>query len=61
MARLHDIDRSSRTRRDWTDEAIRRVEADANRSADTHLMQLPLPGAPDVDLYLKDESTHPTG
>lgn len=58
---LQDIDRSSRARRDWTDEAIRRVEADANRSADTHLVQLPLPGAPDVDVYLKDESTHPTG
>ena len=42
-------------------EAIRRVEADNNRSADTHLVQVPLPALPDVDLYLKDESTHPTG
>jgi cysteine synthase A len=56
-----DIDRSSRTARDWVDEAIRLVEADANRSADTHLVCFPLPGRRNVDLYLKDESTHPTG
>jgi cysteine synthase A len=56
-----DIDRSSRTARDWVDEAVRRVEADANRSADTHLVVFPLPGRPEIDLYLKDESTHPTG
>ena len=56
--------------RAWTDEAVRLVEADANRSADTHLHVLPLPepapGSGDaagsgVDLYLKDESVHPTG
>src|SRR6478752_9371489 len=56
-----DIDRSSRTSRDWLDEAVRLVEADANRSADTHLVRFPLPHRPGVDLYLKDESTHPTG
>jgi len=39
--------------------AVQSLEADARRSADTHLMKLPLPGP--VDLYLKDESTHPTG
>ncbi|MEH3033401.1 MAG: PLP-dependent cysteine synthase family protein [Aeromicrobium erythreum] len=46
--------------RAWIAEAVRRVEADANRSADTHLHAFPLPGD-DVDLYLKDESVHPTG
>jgi cysteine synthase len=56
-----DLDRSSRPARDWVDEAIRRVEADANRSADTHLVPVPLDAFPDIDLYLKDESTHPTG
>ncbi|HVU90912.1 MAG TPA: PLP-dependent cysteine synthase family protein [Jatrophihabitans sp.] len=56
-----DIDRSSAAARAWVDEAVRRVEADANRSADTHLVRLPLPSFPDVDVYLKDESTHPTG
>jgi len=51
----------SSERRAWIDEAVRRVEADANRSADTHLHVLPLPGPSDVTLYLKDESVHPTG
>jgi cysteine synthase A len=37
------------------------VEADANRSADTHLHVFPLPLEWGVDLYLKDESVHPTG
>src|SRR5205085_7219015 len=45
----------------WADEAIRRLEADANRSADTHLHVFPLPPEWGVDLYLKDESVHPTG
>jgi cysteine synthase A len=47
--------------RAWIDEAVRRVDADAQRSADTHLHHFPLPGAAGVDLYLKDESVHPTG
>src|SRR2546423_3664138 len=50
--------------RAWVDEAIRRVSADANRSADTHLIRVPLPGPWaewGIDVYLKDESTHPTG
>ena len=48
-------------RRTWVRSAIRRIEADFQRSADTHLLPLPLPGLPGVDLYLKDESSHPTG
>jgi len=47
--------------RSWVDEAVRKVEADSNRSADTHLHVFPLPESWDVDLYLKDESVHPTG
>ncbi|GLS03533.1 hypothetical protein GCM10007860_06770 [Chitiniphilus shinanonensis] len=47
--------------RHWNSEAIRIIEADYNRSADTHLIPLPLPGLPGVDIYLKDESSHPTG
>jgi len=47
--------------RDWVHAAIAKVEADANRSADTHLLTFPLPAAWGIDLYLKDESTHPTG
>jgi cysteine synthase len=55
---------SSRGRLDsraWADEAVRRIEADANRSADTHLHPFPLPVDWGIDLYLKDESVHPTG
>jgi cysteine synthase A len=47
--------------RGWVAETIRAIEADFNRSADTHLLRLPLPATPGVALYLKDESTHPTG
>ena len=49
------------SQRVWEAEAIARIEADFNRSADTHLIPLPLPGYPGIDVYLKDESSHPTG
>ncbi len=45
----------------WVAEAIRKIEADYQRSADTHLFKLDIPKLRDVDIYLKDESTHPTG
>ncbi len=54
-------DRSNPRQREWVATAVREIEADANRSADTHLIRLPLPALPDVQLYLKDESTHVTG
>ena len=47
--------------RTWIAEAIRLVQADSNRSADTHLHVFPLPSEWSIDLYLKDESVHPTG
>ncbi|HEX2725405.1 MAG TPA: PLP-dependent cysteine synthase family protein, partial [Beijerinckiaceae bacterium] len=47
--------------RDWVAHAVQVIEADFNRSADTHLLRVPLPALPDIALYLKDESTHPTG
>ena len=47
--------------RDWQDWAIRRIEADYTRSADTHLRHLPVPALPNIAIYLKDESSHPTG
>ena len=56
-----DIDRSCDEARSWLSDAIRRVDADANRSADTHLHVFPMPAELDVALYLKDESVHPTG
>ncbi len=45
--------------RDWIDAAVQTIEADFNRSADTHLLRAPVAGP--VALYVKDESTHPTG
>ena len=45
----------------WVKHAISEINADYQRSADTHLIRLPLPGFPGIQLYLKDESTHPTG
>jgi cysteine synthase A len=56
-----DLDRSDPGCRAWVERAIAAVEADAHRSADTHLVKYPLPADWGVDLYLKDESTHPTG
>ena len=47
--------------RAWVDRAIAEIEADQRRSADTHLWKLDLASLPGIDLYLKDESTHPTG
>ncbi|MGW4478997.1 L-cysteine desulfhydrase Cds1 [Rhodococcus triatomae] len=53
------VDRSGP--RDWVDTAVRLIEADTQRSADTHLLRYPLPPEWNVALYLKDESTHITG
>ncbi|WP_113701026.1 PLP-dependent cysteine synthase family protein [Nonomuraea lactucae] len=55
------VDRHDTGARHWVTEAIRMVEADANRSCDTHLHVFPLPSHWEVKLYLKDESVHPTG
>ena len=49
------------TDHNWINNAIRKIEADYQRSADTHLIKLDLPTLDGIDLYLKDESTHPTG
>jgi cysteine synthase A len=47
--------------REWVVEAIQQIERDFQRSADTHLIKLDLPAMSNIELYLKDESTHPTG
>lgn len=49
------------SQREWVAAAIRKIEADFNRSADTHLIPMDLPGHPGIELYFKDESSHPTG
>jgi cysteine synthase A len=45
----------------WINQAIQKIESDFQRSADTHLVKLDLPQFTGIDIYLKDESTHPTG
>ncbi|AFM19496.1 cysteine synthase [Mycolicibacterium chubuense NBB4] len=54
-----------RQSRSWVDNAVRLIETDARRSADTHLLRYPLPASWSTDcdlaLYLKDETTHITG
>lgn len=46
---------------DWFNQAIYKIEADFKRSSDTHLLKVELPSVSNISLYLKDESTHPTG
>jgi cysteine synthase A len=45
----------------WVSQAVLKLEADFQRSSDTHLIKIPLPAVTDIHLYVKDESTHPTG
>ena len=45
----------------WVSKAINIINADYQRSADTHLIKLEQIAFRDIDIYLKDESTHPTG
>ncbi|WP_281409601.1 PLP-dependent cysteine synthase family protein [Martelella sp. HB161492] len=47
--------------RSWARQAIGLLQGDARRSADTHLIKPVFPGLQDISIYLKDESTHPTG
>ncbi|MEI6896912.1 MAG: PLP-dependent cysteine synthase family protein [Psychromonas sp.] len=47
--------------RQWVHNAIALIQSDHQRSADTHLIKLELTTFPGIDIYLKDESTHPTG
>jgi cysteine synthase A len=45
----------------WLQKAIGIIEADFNRSSDTHLIKLEIPFTDKIQLYFKDESFHPTG
>lgn len=47
--------------RDWVKDSLIKIQADFQRSADTHLIKLDMPAFDGVDIYLKDESIHPTG
>ena len=46
---------------EWSHHALELIRNDQRRSADTHLLRLDLPALDGIDIYLKDESTHPTG
>ena len=58
---VRDVLASASVDRAWVEWAIGRLRADARRSADTHLLRLPSTRQSLVTIYLKDESTHPTG
>ncbi len=47
--------------REWARDAINLLQGDGRRSADTHLVKPSFPGLHGISVYLKDESTHPTG
>ncbi|MBX3598314.1 MAG: PLP-dependent cysteine synthase family protein [Rhizobiaceae bacterium] len=47
--------------RNWIGKAIELLQCDGRRSADTHLINPAFPGLKGISIYLKDESTHPTG
>ncbi len=47
--------------RAWVLNAIAEIAADFQRSSDTHMIRLPIPCVEGIQVYLKDESTHPTG
>ena len=47
--------------RAWARNAVGILEGDARRSADTHLLTPVFKGLTGISVYLKDESTHPTG
>ena len=45
----------------WLSRALYLIQSDVKRSSDTHLIKVELPALKKISLYLKDESTHPTG
>jgi cysteine synthase A len=47
--------------RAWSRGALAKLQQEAARSADTHLLRLDLPAFPGIAFYFKDESAHPTG
>ncbi|WP_457094460.1 PLP-dependent cysteine synthase family protein [Microvirga sp. P5_D2] len=47
--------------REWARQAIAILQGDGRRSADTHLINPVFRGLKGISIYLKDESTHPTG
>ncbi|MGJ4931556.1 PLP-dependent cysteine synthase family protein [Bradyrhizobium sp. HKCCYLS2038] len=51
----------SQSDREWTRHALEILNGDRRRSADTHLVNPIFRGLRNIAIYLKDETTHPTG
>lgn len=49
------------SRRDFAFEAMRRIQAEFAQARETALIRLDLPFSRDIQVYFKDETTHPTG
>lgn len=47
--------------RTWVNDAIRAIQRESARSADTHLLHVQFSTFPGIDFYFKDEASHPTG
>ena len=47
--------------RTWVDGAIERLDREAARAAETHLLYQPVLSARGISVYFKDELTHPSG
>ena len=47
--------------RGWVNDVLGRLEREAARSADTHLLHLAFDGFPGIDFYFKDEAAHASG
>lgn len=49
------------TYHEWACVALNKLDCEKQRAVDTHLIPLNLPGFEETPIYLKDESTQPTG
>lgn len=59
MTAIQDVPRPQDRR--WVLDAVGTLHTEAERTPETRLLRLPLSLDAGVDVYLKDESTHPTG
>jgi cysteine synthase A len=49
------------SKRNWVDASLLKIEAEMKRSCDTNMLRVDIPATSSISLYIKDESTHPTG
>jgi cysteine synthase len=49
------------SKRHWIEASLLKIEAEMKRCCDTNMLCVDIPAAPSITLYIKDESTHPTG